>query len=575
MASLKKKSTTRDMPDGAETFTKKGVTHARWKDRNGKMQTGRVNAAGRVVVESSTWYAKFTTAAGHSVERPTGCTDKGAALAKLAALTAEQDRVKAGIATQSELDVSKKMAGAVSAAIADYENHMKALGLSGQHSYNVRLYLDNTAAALGWKSLRNLSGSALSAWLDKQATTPKEQDRPETVMGAVTHNKTINAWAGFAKWLMKHGRLNKNPFAGLSKRDAHADQKRPRRALTPEELTALFKAARNRPLMEAEKLNRGADKGKPGADPTDKTKDALRWKGAVHATAYKTAALTGLRLGELRSITLGAVNLDAETPHLILQARNEKNRQGSQIPVAADFVPELKEYITERRARLTGQHSASIVAFPGALDGEPLFDIPKNMNKVFKADALAAELAIAVTVKSRKKDKDGNNIEVKRIDTRDSAGRVIDVHALRHTFGTLLAKSGVSLQVAQRAMRHSDPKLTANVYTHLGLLDVAGAVNALPSLGASCMPVQLAAQSGNSVAPTVALRIGFSSHKQANLGTRHDSVDVKGDKGDTSVSCPIDRGIRNMAQDGGREKWRAQQDSNLWPLAPEASALSS
>ena len=45
----------------------------------------------------------------------------------------------------------------------------------------------------------------------------------------------------------------------------------------------------------------------------------------------------------------------------------------------------------------------------------------------------------------------------------DGAGRVVDFHALRHTFGTLLAKAGVSMQVSQPAMRHSTPTLTANV----------------------------------------------------------------------------------------------------------------
>ncbi len=49
------------------------------------------------------------------------------------------------------------------------------------------------------------------------------------------------------------------------------------------------------------------------------------------------------------------------------------------------------------------------------------------------------------------------------IPKRDGAGRVVDFHALRHTFGTLLAKAGVSMQVSQPAMRHSTPTLTANV----------------------------------------------------------------------------------------------------------------
>ena len=70
----------------------------------------------------------------------------------------------------------------------------------------------------------------------------------------------------------------------------------------------------------------------------------------------------------------------------------------------------------------------------------------------------------------------------------DDRGRTIDIYALRHTFGTHLSKAGVPLRTAQAAMRHSDPSLTANVYTDPKLLDVAGAVASLPDLplGAVC-----------------------------------------------------------------------------------------
>ena len=47
---------------------------------------------------------------------------------------------------------------------------------------------------------------------------------------------------------------------------------------------------------------------------------------------------------------------------------------------------------------------------------------------------------------------------------------------------THLSKNGVSLRTAQAAKRHSDPRLTANVYTDPQLLDVAGALDVLPSL---------------------------------------------------------------------------------------------
>jgi len=69
-----------------------------------------------------------------------------------------------------------------------------------------------------------------------------------------------------------------------------------------------------------------------------------------------------------------------------------------------------------------------------------------------------------------------------KIDKRDERGRTVDVHALRHTFGTLLSRGGVAPRTAQAAMRHSTINLTMNTYTDPKLLDVAGALEALPSL---------------------------------------------------------------------------------------------
>ena len=77
----------------------------------------------------------------------------------------------------------------------------------------------------------------------------------------------------------------------------------------------------------------------------------------------------------------------------------------------------------------------------------------------------------------------------------DTEGRTVDVHSLRHTFATLLSQSGVLPRTAQELMRHGpsvslralslskgDTRLTMSTYTHLGLLDTAGAVEALPSI---------------------------------------------------------------------------------------------
>jgi integrase len=62
------------------------------------------------------------------------------------------------------------------------------------------------------------------------------------------------------------------------------------------------------------------------------------------------------------------------------------------------------------------------------------------------------------------------------IERFDSQGRVVDIHALRHTAASRMARRGVPLVVTQRILGHSDPKLTARVYTHLEVEDLRAAV---------------------------------------------------------------------------------------------------
>ena len=57
---------------------------------------------------------------------------------------------------------------------------------------------------------------------------------------------------------------------------------------------------------------------------------------------YKTLVLTGLRKGELASLTVGQLELDGPMPFVILNAADEKNRQGSTIPLRHDLANDLK-----------------------------------------------------------------------------------------------------------------------------------------------------------------------------------------------------------------------------------------
>jgi len=76
---------------------------------------------------------------------------------------------------------------------------------------------------------------------------------------------------------------------------------------------------------------------------------------------------------------------------------------------------------------------------------------------------------------------------------KDEWGRTVDLHSLRHTSGTLLARSGVHPRTAMELVRHSDIRLTTKIYQRLELADTAGAVNRLPVIRAEASGGRMAA----------------------------------------------------------------------------------
>jgi site-specific recombinase XerD len=90
------------------------------------------------------------------------------------------------------------------------------------------------------------------------------------------------------------------------------------------------------------------------------------------------------------------------------------------------------------------------------LSKEKLFHVPTALDKILNRD-----LAFA------------------GIEKRDAMDRVIDVHALRHTHATILVEQGVPVTVVQKAMRHSDLRMTMR-YTHTKLESVSDGISKFP-----------------------------------------------------------------------------------------------
>jgi integrase len=326
---------------------------------------------------------------------------------------------------------------------------------------------------------------------------------------------------------------------GMTKFNEAVDKRRPRRAFSTEELVRLFEAAANRPLHEAFYCPvRTQEKGKSripdkphDLDPA--TIDSLQWLGRVRSMAYKTMAYTGLRLGECLSLTLGEVHLTADTPYLELRAEHEKSRRGAQLPLPAFFAPELSEYLHELKKRLA-QHCS---VFAGALNNEPLFNLPKKMTKVFNADLVHAGLAVKV------EDKEGN----KHIHKKNDRGESVDIHALRHSFITNLALTGASMVTVAKAARHSDPKLTLKVYSHVTLSELGEAVSMLPKPS-----VETVVQAINATPETMSLKM---SPADCFLMQNTATICNTSVRDGMTANPPVNKGFSGV-KDGGRYKTR-------------------
>ena len=306
-------------------------------------------------------------------------------------------------------------------------------------------------------------------------------------MSARSCNAYRGALVAFCNWCVDTQRLLVNPFEGLPKFNEMADPRRKRRALTEDELLRLLDAARERPLRDAMTIRRGPKKGQATANLRPETRERLLRLGKERALIYKTLFLTGLRRGELASLTIGQLEFEGPIPRALLKAADEKNRQGSEIPLRDDLAEDLKAWIAEMLKANQEEAIRKGNPVPSRIDmNAPLFTIPRVLGNIFNLDLKAAG-----------------------IPKRDNRGYTVDVHALRTSFGTHLSKAGVPLRTAQAALRHSDPKLTANVYTDPRLLDVSGALDALPKLPLQPeddAPIQEAAAAcGNGSPPTQGL----------------------------------------------------------------------
>ena len=450
MGHIFKKRVKRVIPLGATFSERKGVEYAQWKGRDGKKKQCEVvtqaDGSKRVLVDSGTYMCRYRDGSGVIREASTKCRGMDSARAVLGELERRAEKVRSGIITPQEDAIADWQSLPLREHIEDYRRYMVGRGLSAVYMDKQIMYLRIITEDCAYLRLSDMERSSFERFLARKRNLGRAP-------------KTLNGFRGtalsFGNWLVQESRLNSNPFLGIRRFNEQVERRHVRRSFTEKELLQLFDATQERPLHDALNKNRG----KGPAVINEVTQSRLKALGRERALIYKTLVLTGLRVGELRSITLCNV-LFSDTSYIDLPAKDDKARRGAQIPLRPDLAQALKAHLIERLETTQREALRNGAPIPVRLDPTShLFTVPRAFYKIMNRD-----LAFA------------------GINKRDDRDRVLDVHSLRMTFGTHLSKAGVPLRTAQAAMRHSDPRLTANIYTDPQLLDVRGGINALPDL---------------------------------------------------------------------------------------------
>ncbi len=366
------------------------------KDQNGKS----------IRKQSQHWYIDYK-ATGGTRKRVKGFKDKVATVQLAAKLEKEAELGDAGIIDRFKEHRKRPL----TEHLKDFKASLVNKGTTEKHAclvYNrAKAVIDNC----GFVYISDMSASKVQRYL---------AERRRDGLSIRSSNFYLQAVKQLYNWLVADNRTAENPLAYLKGQNPKTDIRHARRALSVDELEQLIRATARGPKHSG-------------------------MTGKERAMLYTIAVSTGLRAGELASLTWQSFNLSDSTPSVTVLAAYSKHRRDD-----VQLLPlEVAEQFRKWQEEINAQRDNKVFG---------------NFDKSKAAKMLRKDLKVA------------------GVAYKDDAGRVADFHALRHTYITNIVKGGASAKVAQSLARHSTINLTMDTYTHLSLYDGEAALNNLPSL---------------------------------------------------------------------------------------------
>jgi integrase len=509
---------------------------------------------GAIRKKSPTWWIRYYTPAGNRL-KVKGYTDKKATETKAAELERHAIRVDSGLVGPDDHHANTPLLDHLTA----YVTHLKCEGRGLEHIGKTVARIKAILDGCGFVFTKDLNAEKLAKFLHKLRQdrrrpelptgkfwfSPREMinavggQRPSQLarflrrerlevdgngkkrryprptveaiqaqycrgIGISTSNGYLAAIRAFSNWLVTSDRTGRDRLVSVSALNAETDPRHGRRALNVDELRRLLGAAASRTF---------AFQGLSGPD---------------RSMLYATAMGTGFRASELASLFPYSFDLSGAPPTVTVKAGYTKNKKKAEQPISPEVAKALSSYLDAKpRDR---------AVWPGSWR--------KDAAEMLRLDLAAAGIPY-----------------------RDEAGHVADFHALRHAYITLLGRNGVSPKTAQELARHSDYKLTMKVYTHVGLDDLAGAVNGLPSV----LPTETTSDAvratgtdgrvlGPFLGPRPAISVDFERQAETNAG----EMPPRAALGNNAVSCVLSENCETTRP--GFEPGQREPKSLVLPL---------
>lgn len=257
-------------------------------------------ADGSVRQVSSTWSWR-QRANGKLKDRPTGCTDKTAAMSVVAGWQRQSELIKSGLITKDESERSQMPVKLVRDAVEEYLSYQAAKGVTAAWIADQRRFMARLVKDTNTKTVPELA-DRMPGWI----TDVTGELSPRNI------NAHVGTVISLLRWAMTRSDIQVDVTkVARIKKVSERIPTRPRRAMTEDEFQRLVSTA-----------------------PPDRV------------IVYKIARGTGFRRGEIGKLSVTDFDYEART--LRLMARSAKNGTAATQPISQTLADEIRQHIGSR-----------------------------------------------------------------------------------------------------------------------------------------------------------------------------------------------------------------------------------